>query len=88
MLGIIQISRENCPFADLMHGRRICRSFWEYFKVTHVIPEAPAAYDPLATGAAPFAPTGEVKESSYSLIRHALTICSDNRITFTITRPK
>ena len=55
--------------ADLMHGRRICRSFWEYFKVTHIIPEAPSVYDPFATGATPFAPTGEVKESSYSLIR-------------------
>ena len=53
-----------------MHGRRICRSFWEYFKVTHIIPEAPSVYDPFATGATPFAPTGEVKESSYSLIRY------------------
>jgi hypothetical protein len=62
----------NNAFSDLMHGRRICRSFWEYFKVTHVIPEAPVVYNPFAANAPPFAPTGDGmnnKESSFSMIR-------------------
>ena len=65
-----------------MHGRRICRSFWEYFKVTHIIPQAPAVYDPFATGATPFAPSGEVKESSYSLIRCAIVIIATHVFCF------